>query len=240
MSLPVFYVTELAAEGAEIVLSEDTSRHVIQVLRMQPGEKIKLTDGLGSVAETVITDAHKKKSLVKIESIEKFQQEAVKKIIAISPIKNSSRFEWFLEKATEIGINEIIPILCAHTEKTNLKKERLQNILVSAMLQSQQSFLPLLHEPVSFSTFIEKHCAEYKFIAHCAEDDRKLPLQEFTFPHPGDVSLLIGPEGDFSASEIKLAEQHNYLPVSLGNTRLRTETAGVFGAVLLSTISRIN
>ena len=200
---------------------------------MQEGAEIRLTDGRGRVAEASITEAHKKKCRVLLTSVVQVPESATKTCIAISPIKNASRFEWFLEKATEIGITEIVPLLCTHTEKTHLKMERLQNILVSAMLQSQQYHLPVLREPVTFSQLIANDNSPYKFIAHCRPDGRKLPLQEFHYPQPGSSTLLIGPEGDFSIDEIAAAEASNYNPVSLGNTRLRTETAGVVAAVLM-------
>jgi 16S rRNA (uracil1498-N3)-methyltransferase len=150
-------------------------------------------------------------------------------------VKNAHRFEWLLEKATEIGVNEIIPLLCSRTEKQHFRHDRMNSILVSAMLQSRQTWLPLLHEPVKYASFI-RSCKDetglQKFIAHCGEDDRKQPLSSYR-PFSESV-ILIGPEGDFTVDEVELALKNEFLPVSLANTRLRTETAGVVAVTLLS------
>ena len=152
--------------------------------------------------------------------------------IAISLVKNAHRFEWFLEKATEIGISRIIPLLCTRTEKQHFRYDRMKGILVSAMLQSQQAWLPLLDEPVRFNEFLRRDISGQKFIAHCEEDARNplaLQLQK------GQGKLVcIGPEGDFTIDEIYTATSNGFLPVSLGNTRLRTETAGIVAATLLT------
>lgn len=233
MALPFFYKKDMTASGTLIVLDEDTSRHVVQVLRMENGEKLKLTDGNGNIFVCEITDNHRKKCSVAIVEQSQEANQPSKICIAISPLKNNSRFEWFLEKATEIGVSEIVPLICERTEKQKLKMERLQGILVSAMLQSQQAWLPVLQEAVRFSDYLQKTGSDptlQKLIAHC-EEDKKTGLSSIR--PSGRSVILIGPEGDFSSREIAVALQQQFIPVGLGETRLRTETAGIVAAALL-------
>ncbi|MES1218384.1 MAG: 16S rRNA (uracil(1498)-N(3))-methyltransferase [Bacteroidota bacterium] len=232
MALPFFYIESYDSTQPNIILDEDTSKHVVQVLRMKVGEKINLTDGKGSLLTCIIDDDNKKRCSVRItESIN--QQQATRNItIAISLIKNNSRFEWFLEKATEIGVSEIIPLICERTEKQKFRIERMQGILISAMLQSQQSLLPVLHEPVSFQKIVAQSDQQQKFIAHCI-DDTKANLASLVNQSLHSQIILIGPEGDFTKQEIETAIQHHFIPVTLGETRLRTETAGMVAAALL-------
>lgn len=230
MALPFFYISEYSEGQQLITLDEDTSRHVVQVLRMKLGEQLHLTDGLGHLLLAEITDDHKKHCAVSVLD-SKFTPAAERKTtIAISNIKNASRFEWFLEKASEMGIAEIIPLVCERTEKERFRYDRMNAICISAMLQSQQVWLPRLKEPQPFNDVIRASTATAKYIAHC-EDGPKNPLAEQE--SAANTLLLIGPEGDFTKNEIELAIQHHFIPVSLGNTRLRTETAGVVAAVLL-------
>ena len=232
MTLPFFYISEYVPSQKEIVLDEDTSRHVVQVLRMKEGEKLNLTDGKGSLITAEVTDAHKKHCSVRVIDSQLSTQDSRKVIIAISLLKNTSRFEWFLEKATEVGVSEIIPLICERTEKQKFRYDRMKGICISAMLQSQQTWLPVLHEPKQFNHLaIEQFDDQQKFIAHCEESDQKNSLSTFqSFNHS---TILIGPEGDFTKQEIELALQNNFIPVSLGETRLRTETAGIVAATLL-------
>ncbi|HEY0356679.1 MAG TPA: RsmE family RNA methyltransferase, partial [Flavisolibacter sp.] len=153
MSLPYFFVAHL--ESNSIVLDEDTSKHMIGVLRMSKGEEVLLTDGKGKKARAVIVDDNRKKCAVHIVSIEMAAPLQRKLAIGISLVKNSSRFEWFLEKATEIGVSEIIPLICQRTEKEKFRMDRMQNIIISALLQSQQSRMPVLHEPLQFDKAVE-------------------------------------------------------------------------------------
>jgi 16S rRNA (uracil1498-N3)-methyltransferase len=254
MALPFFYKEDINLTTTNVVLDEPTSKHIVQVLRMQKAEQLQLTNGKGNLFTAKITDDNRKKCAVTI--IEKFEIDNPKSeiAIAISLIKNNSRFEWFLEKATEIGVTEIIPLICERTEKSAFKFERLNGILISAMLQSQQSWLPILQEPQKFTTFIGQAKQEQKFIAHCIDEDNKQQLSSTAINpvrtparkihsggdvHPGgqltNKLILIGPEGDFTKEEIDNALKHDFTPVSLGNTRLRTETAGIVAAVLLAT-----
>jgi len=236
MALPFFFTEVVSSIDNIIVLTEENSRHIVQVLRMAEGRQINITDGLGSICAAEIVEAHKKKCTVKIIDTLKHIAPAKKVCIAISPVKNNSRFEWFLEKATEIGVTEIVPLICERTEKQYLKHDRLRGILISAMLQSQQAWLPVLYEPVKFEKFVEENKSNNKFIAHCDEQN-KISLKEIIGKLSNQLithsTILIGPEGDFTKDEIDFALQNNFMPVALGNTRLRTETAALVAATLL-------
>ncbi|MBI5856220.1 MAG: 16S rRNA (uracil(1498)-N(3))-methyltransferase [Sphingobacteriales bacterium] len=233
MALPFFYISGYTEPQQTILLDEDTSRHIVQVLRMKEGKKINLTDGKGTLLTCKILAEHKKHCTVEVLETSN-QQQATRKIsIAISLLKNSSRFEWFLEKATEIGVSEIIPIVCERTEKEKFRYDRMNVICISAMLQSQQCWLPVLHEPVQFENILMRQFkSSQKFIAHC-EDSSKQPISQFPNSQLQNSIILIGPEGDFTPKEIELALLYGFQPVSLGETRLRSETAGVVAAALL-------
>ncbi len=233
MALPFFYINEYDAAQKQIVLDEDTSKHIVQVLRMKTGEQLNLTDGKGNLLTCEITDDHKKHCTVVVKATRHREQGTRMATIAISLLKNSNRFEWFLEKATEIGVSEIIPLICERTEKEKFRQGRMQCIVISAMLQSQQTWLPVLYEPIQFDKWITNSFANCtKFIAHCI-DNEKMELANQQIGTSANRLILIGPEGDFTPKEIELALQHEFVPVSLGETRLRTETAGVVAATLL-------
>ena len=237
MQLPFFFTEPIKQEDTHALLNEENSKHIVQVLRMQAGKQIKLTDGIGNIYVAEITDAHKKNCAVKILSKAFIEPSKNKVCIAVSPVKNNSRLEWFLEKATEIGVTEIVLLQCKRTEKQFLKKERLKGILISAMLQSQQAWLPILSEPIKYDDFIQKRKDENKFIAHCEEGSKK-SLAEIVSSNQHISTLahqliIIGPEGDFTTAEITIALENNFIPVALGNTRLRTETAALVAATLL-------
>jgi len=234
MALPFFYKEDINPTTANVVLDEDTSKHIVQVLRMKVGEQLQLTNGKGDLFTAEIIDDNRKKCTVTILTTD-HEPQITKITIAISLIKSNSRFEWFLEKATEIGVTSIIPLICERTEKPAFKFERSNGILISAMLQSQQSWLPVLQEPQKFATFIGQANQEQKFIAHCIDENNKQQLAVQPINQLTSKLILIGPEGDFTKEEIELALKHDFIPVSLGNTRLRTETAGIVSAVLLST-----
>ena len=231
MALPFFYEPTVAASASLFELSEETSKHCIQVLRMRTGERMQLTNGKGGLYTASIAHEDKKHCTVNIESAKQYPVPEKKTTIAVSLLKNASRFEWFLEKATEVGVTEIIPLICSRTEHTRFRFERMQQILISAMLQSQQSWLPVLHEPIKLQALFEEHLATQKFIEHC-EEDNKTPIHSISLSE--SVLMLIGPEGDFTPEEIRLAIHHAYQPVSLGNTRLRTETAAIVASTFLS------
>ena len=213
------------------VLPEETSKHCIQVLRMKKGEKLQLTDGKGNLATARIKSADRKHCRVDIEE-QKFEERSSKKIsVALSLLKNSGRFEWFLEKATEIGVTEIIPTICERTERQHFRQERMNNILITAMLQSQQTWLPLLYEPQPFEKIIVSSTYLQKLIAYCGDDNNKSDI--VSVEARTETQILIGPEGDFTSLEIEHALANNYIPVSLGRTRLRSETAGIVAAALV-------
>jgi 16S rRNA (uracil1498-N3)-methyltransferase len=232
MALPFFYLPEFKKGQEFLELGEDTSKHIIQVLRMKKGESVLLTDGKGQILTAGIEQEHKKKTLVKITGFHSTAIATRKIIIGISLIKNTNRFEWFLEKATEIGVSEIVPLICNRTEKSHFRYDRMKTILVSAMLQSQQSWLPALQEPFSFHQTILNFTAEQQFIAHCIEEERQ-NLTDLIAAKSASQLILIGPEGDFTQEEIDGAVAKRFVPVSLGNSRLRTETAGVVAAALM-------
>ena len=229
MALPFFYINEYITSQEEIVLDEETSRHVVQVLRMKEGEKLNLTDGRGNLITAEVVDAHKKHCSVKITGSKLTTHDSRKVAIAISLLKNTSRFEWFLEKAIEIGVSEIIPLICERTEKQKFRYDRMKGICISAMLQSQQCWLPILDEPVKYTEYIKSikdKAGLTKFIAHCEEQGQKNSLS--TFQLLNHSTTLIGPEGDFTEEEIQLASEKQFETLSLGESRLRTETAGLY------------
>lgn len=230
MQLPFFYIDSFDASQQQLTLGEENSRHIVQVLRMKAGELLHLTDGNGHLLIAEITEAHKKNCIVRITK-KSYEEPAVKAItIAISPLKNAGRYEWFLEKATEIGVTEIVPLICSRTEKQKIRSDRMRSILISAMLQSRQTWLPKLSDPVLFSDFISGEIfinINQKFIAHCVDEKK-----EILRGAAKDAVILIGPEGDFTQDEINDAIAAGCTPVTLGNTRLRTETAGMVSAAL--------
>jgi 16S rRNA (uracil1498-N3)-methyltransferase len=235
MALPFFYIDEIWDSKQEFILNEDVSRHVIQVLRMKKGDRLNLTDGKGHVLTTTIVDDHRKHCVVKIETVSFGKKNPRYITVAISLVKNASRFEWFLEKVTEIGVDEIIPLICERTEKEKFRHDRLQAILISAMLQSQQCWLPVLRDPIAYELlFCQEKVADaaQKFIAHCIEEE-KAHLSDLVNESVPSQIILVGPEGDFTGEEVDMALRHHFIPVALGDTRLRTETAGMVAATIL-------
>jgi 16S rRNA (uracil1498-N3)-methyltransferase len=232
MPSPYFYFPTLAKQVDEFVLDENSSRHIVQVLRMKPGEILKLTDGKGLSALATIQDSNKKRCIVHISEKHIQQPSKRRAIIALSLLKNTGRFEWFLEKATELGIEEIIPLKCARTEKQQFRLERMRSILESALIQSQQVWMPVLQEPQIFDSWIDNVQADQKFIAHC-DVGEKNKLSKAIIPNLTSQLILIGPEGDFTDEEIRRALDSNFLPVTLGENRLRSETAAIAVASIL-------
>lgn len=209
-------------------LDDEIKHHAVVVLRMGEGEMMLLTNGKGLCAQATIVTSSKKQLTVQLENFVEHAPVNRKLLLGISLLKNAARFEWMLEKVTEIGITEIYPLRCERTEKQHYKKERFEQIIISACLQSQQFYFPILHEPIPFADLMEKELPKDKFIAHCM-DEEKIILSGTN----DDAILLIGPEGDFTPKEITEAIAKQFTPVSLGATRLRTETAGVVGAVMM-------
>ena len=209
----------------EIILSAQESKHATKVLRKKEEDVLDFTDGKGNFYKAEITIADSRKCRLEIvSSDQKEKQHNYHLHIAIAPTKNMDRFEWFLEKATEIGIDEITPIICSRSERKVIKTERGNRILLSAMKQSLKYHLPKLNEVISLNDFLEKDFEGTKYIAHC-EDGEKNELKTETKTEK--ALILIGPEGDFSQKEIDLALQNQFKAVSLGTSRLRTETAGI-------------
>lgn len=230
MSVPYFFEPSLLTGCTNFTLNEESSKHCIQVLRMQEGTRIDLTNGMGQVFEAIITIAHKKNTIVQIQAEKTTPQSNQKIILGISLLKNAVRLEWLFEKATEMGVHTIVPLLCDRTIHERFKTERMQNILQSAMIQSQQAWLPILTAPIKFEHFVATYHAPQQYIAHC-EPTEKLSIKELA--PSKDCILLIGPEGDFSPAEIAHALLHKYQAIHLGPTRLRTETAGIFALSVL-------
>ena len=230
MSLPLFYEPELPENTHGFQLSEASAHHCVQVLRKVTGDSIELTDGKGNACLATLLSVNKKQTLVATQSFQKSPVPPIQLTLCISLLKNSQRLEWLLEKVTEMGVAEIQPILCERTEHTRFRRDRMEGILIAAMIQSKQHYLPLLHDPIRLSKLFESPAAANQWIAHCAPRNQQ-PLINYTAA--GTCRMLIGPEGDFSDTEITRAIENKYLPVSLGNTRLRTETAGMVATALI-------
>ena len=223
--MQLFYNEALTEKETIFVFNKDESKHIIKVLRKTEGDILHVTNGLGILFITKIKIASESKCSVAIVSIEKQEPPKFNLHLAVAPTKMNDRFEWFLEKATEIGIYEITPIICDHSERKIIKTDRFKKIIETAMKQSLHYYLPKLNEPILYKDFIKKEQNEQKFIAHCEDSNKKTLKKELK--NNQNATILIGPEGDFSEKEIKLALDNNFIPVTLGTTRLRTETAAI-------------
>jgi len=230
----LFYAPEIT--GSTHTLQKDESRHCIKVLRLKGNDAVHLTDGRGNLFLTIIEDPDPEKCRLRIiETFRDYQRKPWNLHIAIAPPKSPDRLEWFLEKVTEIGINEITPVFCTRSERRIVNLSRMEKVLIAAMKQSLKAFLPVLHEPYSFRDFISRPFAGQKFIAYCETGPEKELYQHYLAG--SDVLILIGPEGDFSGDEIIQAKMLGFVPIKLGKSRLRTETAGL---VACHTINLIN
>ena len=220
-------------------LPEVESQHCIKVLRMKQGDKIFVTDGKGYRYSCTIIDPNPKHVYLNINSKEFIPNHWNEQItIAIAPTKNMDRMEWFAEKSTEIGINAIIPIKCSHSERKELKIERINKILVSATKQSLKTTIPQLSEMIKFAEFVKQPFDGQKFIAYCDEPiEKKNFIKEYIASN--NVLILIGPEGDFTPEEVSLAIENGFIPVTFGNSRLRTETAALFAVAAIQTINQL-
>jgi len=223
--MQLFYTPDITPGTTTFFFDKEESRHIVKVLRKKEGDTVHITNGTGFLFTSQITFANEKKCEVCITAEQFFEPMPYCLHLAVAPTKMNDRYEWFLEKAVEIGITEITPIICEHSERSFFKGDRFEKILQSAMKQSLQYYLPVLHEPVAYTAFVQQQREGMLFIAHCEATDKKLLKTEL---RPKEaVTLLIGPEGDFSTKEINQALGLGYIPVSLGNTRLRTETAAI-------------
>lgn len=220
----------------KLQLNEEESKHCTKVLRKKKGDIIKLCDGKGNLYDAeIITDDTRKCQLKIVKSISNFGKKHFSLHIAIAPTKNISRFEWFLEKATEIGIDQVTPIICDNSERKNINHSRLKKIIISAIKQSIKAYLPKLNDLTPFDEFVSKNFHYEKFIAYLDDDVNDNLKDIYKIGH--NALVLIGPEGDFSKEEIKLARENGYNPISLGKSRLRTETAGL---VACHTVNLLN
>lgn len=231
----VFYTPDIASTF--YTLNEEESRHCSKVLRLGVGDVVQLIDGRGGFYEAEISQVGKRNVELKVIRHEsEYGKRNHHLHIAIAPTKNIDRLEWFLEKATEIGIDEITPIICDRSERRVVKEERLEKVITSAVKQSLTAYHPKLNLSTSFADFVKQQTASSKLIAHCMEGE-KAYANELVKPHQSYL-MLIGPEGDFTATELALALQNDYKPVTLGQTRLRTETAALYACFELNYINR--
>lgn len=232
----LFYTPDITSDT--YTLNEEESNHCNKVLRLKQGDTVHLIDGVGGLYVAQIAETTKKAVLLNIiDKQQGFGKRNHYLHIAIAPTKNIDRIEWFLEKATEIGIDEITPIICDRSERKIVKEERLEKVVTSAVKQSLTAYHPKINTAIAFKDFIKQSDAEVKMIAHCIDEDNKQAISELIKPHQKYL-ILIGPEGDFTPKEIELALQNGYKPVTLGNTRLRTETAGLAACFEVNYINR--
>lgn len=211
--------------GEHYILNEEESKHCIRVLRMNIGDVFHITDGKGNLYEVEIIDDHPKRCAVKVNGHKaEFEKRDFYLHMAVAPTKNINRYEWFLEKSTEIGIHEITPIICDHSERKEVKIKRLEKVIISAIKQSLKAYLPILNETIKLSDFLTQDFDGQKFIAYC---EGQAPLLKKEYNLNKNALILIGPEGDFSPEEIDLALKNGFQIISLGESRLRTETAAI-------------
>lgn len=232
----LFYDKEIS--GDFHVLGEEESRHCSKVLRLVPGDQVFLTDGFGNLYTTFIAESHQKKTILKISNCaQEFGKRNYRIHLAVAPTKMNERFEWFIEKATEIGIDEISPIICKNSERKIIKTDRLNRIAEAAMKQSYKAYHPIINEAVDFAKFIKQsHNYNQKFIGH-SEDYSGENFLGKAMKAKSSYLILIGPEGDFTKNELVLAKAAGFEEIGLGNSRLRTETAAVVACNIVSTVN---
>jgi len=236
--MQLFYTPDIDAASITYRLNEEESKHCVRVLRLQTGDKIQLIDGKGNFYTAAIADPHPKRTSLQIISVQKdFHKRNHYLHIAIAPTKNIERLEWFLEKGTEIGIDEISLIICQRSERKETKTERLDKIITSAIKQSIKAWHPILNEPIALNKLITTPFDGQKFIAHCEEGDR-LRLKHELKPF-GRYLILIGPEGDFTPKEIDDALNNGFKAITLGESRLRTETAALEACFEVNFLNRV-
>lgn len=233
----IFYAPDIEHT---LTLPESDSQHAVRVLRMQPGAELTVIDGRGFSYRCRLLDAHSRHASVVIEAKEAmplcWRQQLT---VAVSPTKHNDRMEWLVEKLTEIGVNRIVPLLSKRSERKEIKVERLEKIAVAAMKQSLKAVLPVIEPMMPVRRFIEQCTVEQRFIAHCDEDSPRQLLSHLYHPFT-DAAIMIGPEGDFAPDEVKLALSSGWLPVTLGDNRLRTETAALVGCDTFHIIDQLN
>lgn len=234
----LFYTPDIDENKDVFLLDETESKHAVRVLRLGKGDEVFLIDGRGGRYRATILDDHPKRTTLQIaEVILNYQKRDYFLHIAIAPTKRIERLEWFLEKATEVGIDAITPIICDHSERKDIKVERLNKVIVAAMKQSLKAYMPTLYEPIKFQQFLQTPFDGHRFIAHCVDSEEKQFISHTL--GQGEASLvLIGPEGDFSEGEIVSARTAGFLPTTLGESRLRTETAALASVMEVAFLNR--
>ena len=224
--MQLFYNPNISDSDTQFSFDKAESNHIVKVLRKKNGQTLHITNGKGWLFTAELVIANVKHCLVDITSKTFNEKRPYNLHLAVAPTKMNDRYEWFLEKATEIGITSITPIICDNSERKVIKTERFQKIIQSAMKQSLQYYLPKFNDPISFKDYIAQSFTGEQFIAHCEDEEKQSLKSQLTKPQ-NEITILIGPEGDFSPKEIELALQNNFIPITLGDTRLRTETAAV-------------
>jgi 16S rRNA (uracil1498-N3)-methyltransferase len=223
--MQLFYNPDITENTKEFSFNKEESKHIVKVLRKTVDQTLQITNGNGWLFTAQITVADIKNCVVHIIDKKLQAKKNYTLHLAVAPTKMNDRYEWFLEKATEIGIDSITPIICDHSERKIIKPERFEKIIQSATKQSLSCYVPKLNPAIAFKDFIKQDFSGHLFIAHCEETDRKSLKNELQPKQ--DITILIGPEGDFSVKEIEQALQSHFIPVTLGETRLRTETAAI-------------
>jgi len=234
----LFYTPDIS-EDAYYTLNEQESLHAVRVLRLNQDDPVILVNGKGLWCEAILTRPHPKKSEVQIiKRISEYGKMAYELHIGLAPTKQIDRFEWFLEKATEIGITSITPLVCARSERQTVKQDRSLRVVVAAMKQSLKAYHPVINQVTSYHDFIHNDLSDIKLIAHCMAEENRHPLHSVIKKSTG-ITIIIGPEGDFTPDEIELALHNNFLPVTLGKSRYRTETAGIIACHTVALLNQM-
>lgn len=234
--MQLFYNPKIKVTDKEVIFDRDECRHIARVLRKNTGDILNVTDGRGNLFIVEITRIGNSECAAQIQKIESGRPKNHHLHLAVAPTKMNDRYEWFLEKAVEIGVDEITPIICEHSERRKIKPERYERILQSAIKQSLRLDMPKLNPTISFMDFVKTHQDTQVFIAHCEEGRKKNHLKDIAKPGK-NLTVLIGPEGDFSSNEIEIALKKGYLSASLGESRLRTETAAIVACNIVALIN---
>lgn len=236
--MQLFYAPEITIP--RYTLPEEESKHCLRVLRMELGDELHLTDGRGTMYRCKVVDANAKRCTVEVvERIDNYEPLPYRLTMAVAPTKNIDRFEWFLEKATEVGVTEIYPIECDHSERRQIKLDREQKVITAAVKQSLKAYHPTLHPLTDLRTLLTMEFDGEKYIAHCNDSLGEREYLGKLLKKEGNALILIGPEGDFSPEEITFALRNGFKPISLGKQRLRTETAAVIATVITATVNSL-
>ncbi|MDD4820631.1 MAG: 16S rRNA (uracil(1498)-N(3))-methyltransferase [Flavobacteriales bacterium] len=236
--MQLFYAPDLTENDSVFSLPKDESHHAVKVLRMNMGEDIFVTNGKGIIIGGTLQNQSASSAMVSVnEYLPDTQKRNYRIHLAVAPTKINDRMEWFLEKATEIGVDEITPLICGRSERKVFNAERGEKIVVSAAKQSLKSVFPILNPAVDFKTFVKNNHCKNTFIAHCMADMERLLLKDAVVGKD-DICILIGPEGDFSPAEVEMSLKNGYTPISLGDSRLRTETAALFSVALVNVLNQ--